>query len=263
MAVALRARHAAGQQNSRAGNLLGQQAEPTGIADPGQGRTLITDSGVDAGNGAALRRAVVPEVTVASLDAHQQRLVENAQQALALGQLDYVVAVGAELLRAAPGCLAVRRLQRVAQLRSARGGCRLARKLAAFLGACLSRASGHDAAEALKRAEALLARDPTSVPALRRLAAAAARLDLPETAAFALVAIRELEPGNRANLLALGRAWLAAGQPGEALAVAEGMLAAVPGGAGAQALLRDASVALAVAQGRWEAAGSFREKLRN
>jgi predicted Zn-dependent protease len=204
----------------------------------------------------------VPEVTVASLDARQQKLVENARQALALGQLDYVIAVGAELLRAAPGCLAVRRLQRIAQLRAKGAGHRLRRKTAATFVAWFTRTDADNPAAALRRAEELLALDPTSVPALRRLAAAAARLELPETAAFALAAIRELEPRNRVNLLDLGQAWLAAGQPGEALAVAEAMLAAAPADAGAQALQRQASVDQTVAQGRWESAGSFREKLR-
>ena len=80
--------------------------------------------------------------------------------------------------------------------------------------------------------------------------------------AFALAAIRELQPGNFANLQALGEAWLAAGQPAEALSVANSMLAARPGDAAGLELLRKASVAQTVALGNWESAASFRDKIR-
>jgi cytochrome c-type biogenesis protein CcmH/NrfG len=76
-------------------------------------------------------------------------------------------------------------------------------------------------AKQLEMAEGMLAKDPTNVGGLRLLAGAAGALGLPETVAFALDAIREIEPGNRANLLALGEAWLTAGKPTEALKMAD------------------------------------------
>jgi len=63
----------------------------------------------------------MPEVPVASLDPRHQKLIENARIALDRGNLDYVLEVTAQVLKAAPGCLPVRRLQRVAQLRQNRG----------------------------------------------------------------------------------------------------------------------------------------------
>lgn len=207
-------------------------------------------------------RGAVPEVTVASLDVRQRKLVENAQLALERGQLDYVLGVCTQILQVAPGCLAVRRLQRLAQLRQFQTRSRLGPKLAAGLARIFSPAGKDNPGAAFARAERLLARNPTSVPALRLLAAAAARLDLPETAAFALAAIRELQPGNYANLLALGEAWLIAGQPAEALSIADSMLSARPADAGALNLLRKASVAQTVAEGNWESPASFREKIR-
>jgi predicted Zn-dependent protease len=203
----------------------------------------------------------VPEVTVASLDARRQKLAENAQLALERGQLDYVLGVTAEILEAVPGCLAVRRLQRSAQLRG--GQPRRVPKAVANVAAFIYRMGRNDPGKMLARAEQLLARAPTSVPALRLLADAAARLNLPETAAFALTAIRELEPGDYDNWLALGEAWLAAGQPAEALRVADGMLAAKPADTGALSLQRQASVAQTMAQGGWEEGPANREKIRS
>jgi tetratricopeptide (TPR) repeat protein len=120
-----------------------------------------------------------------------------------------------------------------------------------------------DPAKLLESAEALLAKDPTSVAGLKLLAEAAGGLGLPETVAFALDAVRELEPDNRANLLALGEAWIAAGKPAEAVKTADAMLAQKPADAEAQALLRKASVAQTVTKGNWEAQGNFRDKLRD
>jgi cytochrome c-type biogenesis protein CcmH/NrfG len=76
----------------------------------------------------------------------------------------------------------------------------------------------------LETAEAALAKDPNNVSALRLLAEAAAGLSLPETAAFAYEAIREIEPGHRPNLLALGEALRTAGKATEALKVADDLL---------------------------------------
>ena len=63
----------------------------------------------------------MPELPVASRDPRYQKLVENARIALDRGNLDYVLEVTAQILRVQPGCLPVRKLQRVAQLRASRG----------------------------------------------------------------------------------------------------------------------------------------------
>jgi tetratricopeptide (TPR) repeat protein len=98
---------------------------------------------------------------------------------------------------------------------------------------------------------------------LKLLAEAAVGLGLSETVAFALEAVRELEPDNRVNLLALGEAWIVAGKAAEAVKTAEQLLKQKPADADAQALLRKASVAQTVSKGNWEAQGDFRAKLRD
>lgn len=206
----------------------------------------------------------MPEVSVASLDPRHQKLIENARVALDRGNLDYVLEVTGQVLKVQPGCLPVRRLQRVAQLRQQRG------KSGGFMGKLgLSGApfmfgSGKkDPSKQLETAELALAKDPNNVAALRQLAEAAAGLGLPETAAFAYEAIREIEPGNRANLLALGEALLTAGKPVEALKVADDLLRDKPTDADAQNLMRKSSVAQTVTKHNWEQKTSYRDKLRD
>jgi tetratricopeptide (TPR) repeat protein len=208
----------------------------------------------------------MPEVSVASLDPRHQKLIENARVALERGNLDYVLEVTSQVLKAQPGCLPVRKLQRVAQLRQHRG------KGGGFMGKALSGLSNapfmfgggkKDPAKQLENAETLLAKDPTNVPALKMLAEAAGALGLPETVAFALDAIRELEPNNRANLLALGEAWLAAGKPNDALKIADDILRDKPTDADAQNLMRKASVAQTVTKHNWDQQQSYRDKLRD
>lgn len=208
----------------------------------------------------------MPEVPVASLDPRYQKLIENARIALDRGNLDYVLEVTSQVLKVQPGCLPVRKLQRVAQLRSTKG------KAGGFMGKALSGLSNapfmfgggrKDPPKLLESAEGLLAKDPTNVAALKMLAEAAGGLGLPETVAFALDAVREIEPTNRGNLLALGEAWLAAGKPAEALKAADEILRDRPTDAEAQNLMRKASVAQTVDKHKWDDEATYRGKLRD
>jgi tetratricopeptide (TPR) repeat protein len=207
----------------------------------------------------------MPEVAVSALDPRHQKLIENARVALERGNLDYVLEVTAQVLKAQPGCLPVRKLQRVAQLRRHRGksGGFMGKAFSGFSTAPFMFGGKKEPAKQLETAEAMLTKDPTSVPGLRMLAEAAGALSLPETAAFALDAIRELEPGNRANLLALGEALLAAGKPVDALRMADELLKDKPTDADAQNLMRKASVAQTVTKHNWEQKTTYRDKMRD
>src|SRR4051812_13842802 len=208
----------------------------------------------------------MPEIPVGSLDPRHQKLIENARVALERGNFDYVLEVTAQVLKTQPGCLPVRKLQRIAQVRQHRG------KSGGFMGRAISGLSTapfmfgggkKDPAKLLEAAEGFLAKDPMSIPALKMLAEAAGGLGLTETVAFALDAIREIEPENRTNLLALGEAWLAANKPAEALKIADEILRTKPTDADAQNLMRKASVAQTVTKVGWENQQSYRDKLRD
>jgi tetratricopeptide (TPR) repeat protein len=207
----------------------------------------------------------MPEIPVSSLDPRHQKLVENARIALERGNFDYVLEVAGQVLKVQPGCLPVRKLQRVAQLRAQRGkGGFFGKTLSGLSSAPFMFGSGKkDPAKQLETAEGLLAKDPNSVPALKMLAEAAGALGYPETVAFALDAVREIDPANRSNLLALGEAWLAANKPDEALKIADEILKTKPTDADAQNLMRKASVAQTVTKHNWDSQQSYRDKLRD
>jgi tetratricopeptide (TPR) repeat protein len=207
----------------------------------------------------------MPEVPVASLDPRHQKLIENARIALERGNLEYVLEVTSQVLKTQPGCLPVRRLQRVAQLRQSRGksGGFMGKALSGFSSAPFMFGGKKEPAKQLETAETMLAKDPNNIAALKMLAEAAGGLSLPETVAFALDAIREIEPANRANLLALGEAWLAAGKPVEALKAADELLKDKPTDADAQNLMRKASVAQTVTKHSWDQKTTYRDKMRD
>src|SRR5688500_18437278 len=207
----------------------------------------------------------MPEVSVASLDPRHQKLIENARVALERGNLEYVLEVTSQVLKAQPGCLPVRKLQRVAQLRQHRGksGGFMGKAFSGFSTAPFMFGGKKEPAKQLETAEAMLAIDPTSVAGLKMLAEAAGALGLPETVAFALDAVREIEPANRGNLIALGEAWLTAGKPTEALKIADDILKDKPTDADAQNLMRKASVAQTVTKQGWDQKTTYRDKLRD
>ncbi len=205
------------------------------------------------------------EVSISSLDARLQKLVANARVALERGNLDYVIEAGEQVLKAEPGCLAVRKLLRAAQLKLFHGKNRLMAKALGGLSSApfLFSASRKDPRRQLEQAEKQLAANPLSVAALRQLAEAALALDLPETAAFACEAVREIDADDRENLLQLGEAYLAAKRPADALRAADAILRTRPVDGDAQNLMRRASVAQTLTRGNWESGGGFRDKLKD
>lgn len=209
----------------------------------------------------------MPEQSVASLEPRLQKQVESARTAFERGNFAYTVELCGAVLTAAPGCLPVRKLQRTAQLKGA--GAR-----SGFLAQALGRVSSapflltgraalaKEPLKAVASAERMLAADPRDAAGLRLLGEAALALMWPETAVFAFEVLRELAPDDVATLVALGRAQLAAGRAAQAVQCAEAALRLEPIHGAAQALLKDASVAESLRQGRWEEGGDFRAKVR-
>jgi tetratricopeptide (TPR) repeat protein len=205
------------------------------------------------------------EQSVASLEPRLQKLVESARTAFERGNFDYAIELARDVLTAAPGCLPVRRLLRAAQLK--RGGGGLFSKALGSVSTAPFLVSGYavlakDPAKALARAQKMLEADPNSAAGLRLLGGAASALGWHETAVFAFEALRENAPDDWENLIALGRAHLGAGRADAAVRCAEAVLARDSINGGAQALLKDASVAQTIRVGRWEEGGDFRGKVK-
>jgi hypothetical protein len=206
----------------------------------------------------------MPETPVSALDERQQKIARNAAVAFDNGNLGYVLEACGGVLEHAPGCLAMRQLQRKALLKQFAGRRRLLAKALGGLSAApfALRGGGKTPRDALRAAERLLLVDPTNVTGLKMLAEAAQALELPETAVFACEEICALEPDSGEARLALGRALLAAGKAGDARRTAEALLAIRPADPAAHELLRRASVEETVLKGNWGLAGSFRDKLK-
>lgn len=204
------------------------------------------------------------EIPVSSLDPRLQKQLENAQVALQRGNADYVIEVTAQVLKNAPGCVPVRRLQRVAQVKKAQSKSKLFTKaFGSMTQAGFMFGSKKDPAKGIENAEKMLAVDPNNVSALKLLAESAAALEMPETVCFAWESVREVQPTDHDTLLSLGEAYLAANKHKEALRVADDLLRTKPQDGDALALMRRASVAQTMDKGKWEEEGTFREKLRD
>lgn len=204
------------------------------------------------------------EVPLTALDPRFQKQVESAQVALQRGNHDYVVEVTAQVLKHAPGCLPVRRLQRVALVRRHEGKNKLmAKAMGSVTMAGFMFGGKKDPAKAMENAEKLLQADPTNIAALKSLAEAAAGQGLMETAAFAWEWIRDLQPRDHDTLLKLAEAYIAAKMNREAVRVADDMLKLRPQDGDALALMRRASVAQTMDKGNWESTASFRDKLKD
>ena len=208
----------------------------------------------------------MPEVPVAALSFALQKQVESARAAFARGKPAPAAELCARILDEQPACLSVRKLERAALLKLAatRSGS-LSKMVQAvsnapfLLGGSLKLKD--DPRAALASAEKLLRRDPLSTAALGLLGQSAMALGWPETAVFAYEAASDLEHDRPDLWVALSGAYLAAGRAKEAVHAADEALRLQPANADALALQRAASVAITLAQGKWEQGGDFRAKL--
>jgi pentatricopeptide repeat protein len=208
------------------------------------------------------------EIELKDLDPRLRKQVENAQKSIGRNA-GYTIDICTNILQRQPGCLDVRKILRTAQKRSAGG------KTSGFgrlLGSVTSAPFAFKASTQLKKdpkaametAEKMLNSDPSNTSAHRMLGQAAEALGLWETAAYAYATVKELDPKNLDNKIALGGALIEAGRAQEAVLVAGDILAAQPGSEAAQDLIKRASVAESMTRGKWDDDKSdFRDKLAN
>lgn len=208
----------------------------------------------------------MPEVLVTALSFARQKQVESARAAFDRGQPAQAAELCAAILDEQPACLSVRKLERAALLKLATarpsGLSKMVQAVSNapfLLGSSLKLKDEPRAAFA--SAEKLLRRDPQSIAALGLLGQAAMALGWPETAVFAYEAASDLDHGRPDLLVALSGAYLASGRAQDAVHAADEALRLQPANADALALQRTASVAVTLAQGKWEQGGDFRGKL--
>ncbi len=210
----------------------------------------------------------MPEELLKDLDPRLQKQVDNADKAIEKGNPTYAVEICQGVLQRHPGCLEVRKILRRAQKKAVGGKSQgVTRFLQSVTTApfMLKNASlvKKDPKAALEQAEKLLNANPANVAALRLLGQASEALEFWGTAVFAYESIREVEPQGVDNLVALGNAYIKAGESKEAVRIGDVILRALPGSAEGQDLVRRASVAISMDKGKWEEQGDFRDKLKD
>lgn len=199
---------------------------------------------------------MLEEISLSSLDNRLVKQVESAEAALKKGNPTYAIDVCSRILETHPGCLDVRKILRRAQkLSSGTKSAFLAKAIGGVTNAPFffknSNLVKKDARKALETADKMLKGNPNFTTGLKLLGQSASELGLHKTAVFAYEEIRELEPNNVDNLLALGHAYVAAGEPKKAVQLGDEILTKKPNFAEAETLIKDASVALTVKSG-WE-----------
>lgn len=209
------------------------------------------------------------EISVASLPVRLQKQVAHARTAIDRGNTEYAINICRGILRRHPGCLAVRRLLRAAQLKVFKSRSPLVGKIVGgLLGTPTVLAAQtlikKNPDKALDIAEKALGSNPTHAGALRVLAQAATARGLPETAVFALEAAAEVKKDHKVTLVLLAEAYIASGRSADAVGIADNLLADDPANMEYQELVKRASVAKSISAGKWEApGGSYRESLRD
>lgn len=187
--------------------------------------------------------------------AAEQNLKTNAQ---------YAMELASGLLARNPGCVEIRRLLRRAQksvLGTSKGS--FGGFLSGLVGGPNLKLVESDPAAAMTDAEARIAKKPADTGAHKQLAAAAAKLGLWDTAAFAHEELAELEPKDPAHAVAAANAHIEDLEYDKALAYADQMLKAFPGNGDLMESVRKASVAKTMRKGNWENGEDFRSKLKD
>jgi tetratricopeptide (TPR) repeat protein len=206
------------------------------------------------------------EVSLSSLDPRLQKQVDAADKAIDKNPT-YAIEICGNILARHPECLDVRKILRKAQRRSVAAKSKGMTQFLKLTNTPFVMKAGSliktDPKAALDSAEKMLAANPSNVQALKLIGQASGAMGLWKTAVFSYENIREIEPESVENLLSLGNAYIQAGEPREAVKCGDTILESAPGNGEAQALIRQASVAITMDKGKWEEKGDFRDKLAN
>ncbi len=204
------------------------------------------------------------EYALKDLDPRLQRYIDQADKAVEKTPQS-AIDLCTGILSQHPGAVDARKVLRKAQKKLTPGQKGLTKLFGSLTNSPFAfKASSRiktDPKAVLEESEKLLSTNPTNIQALRLNGQAAEAMGLWATAALAYDGIREIKEDDVDNLMALGNALIQAGQPKEAIKWGERILELQPGHGDAQALLRQASVAITMDKGKWDEQSDFRSKL--
>jgi len=208
------------------------------------------------------------EIPESLLDDRERKRLTNARLAMERGNFEYTIEICDQLLEERPECLDVRRLLRSAQKRVYAVGSNKA-GVSSMLSGLAAAVFGRlhlkkNPGKALALAEKVLHKNPYQPRALSLLAHGASAMELWETEAFSLETICDRYPENVDKLQRFCESLIKIGETDQALSVAERIVRIKPSNVKGQELMKSASVAHSINQGKWaEAKKDFRAKLRD
>jgi len=236
------------------------------MSDPAP-QTTATPTAPAAGAAPAAAPAPAPkfkEFTLKELDPRLQKYIDQADKAVEKNPQN-AIDLCSGILAQNPGALEARKVLRKAQKKLVPAQKGMTKFLSGLTNTPFAMKAGSqiktDPKAVLESAEKLISVNPGNVQALRLSGQAAEAMGLWGTAALAYENIYDQKPEDIDNLLAFGNALIHSGQPKEAIKWGERILELQPGNGDAQALLRQASVAITMDKGKWDEASDFRSKL--
>ena len=208
---------------------------------------------------------MIEEIDIAQLDPRQIKQLEAADKALK-SDPSYSCDIYSAILKQSPGCLELRKRLRQQQLKS---GAKSAKGIGSIIGKVttapfmLRAKSDKNPQKSLDTSESMIAKNPGNSMAHEMLANAAHSLGMHGTVVFALETIIKFQPKDVATLKKLAHAYLEAGDPDSVISTGNKIQEINPGDGDAEDLMKKASVAVAMNQGKWEGSTDFRDQLKD
>jgi tetratricopeptide (TPR) repeat protein len=213
----------------------------------------------------------MPEKSLTAVARPLREQYEKGLAALQRQNLDYAVAIFAQVLQQEPGFYTCREALRATQAKKTAGKGGFLKKMFGTasnspLMAKAQIALRTNPVEAINIAEQLLNSDPNNISAHKLLADAALAADLPRTAALSLELAFKISP-DREVALKLGRALATAGISGKAERILSDLANAFPNDPEIAKVLKNISANRTLSEGGYEAleggTGSYRDILKN
>ncbi len=209
----------------------------------------------------------MPEKNLNEVSRQAHEYYEKGLTSLERDALDSAIHFLSEALTFEPGFFKARQLLRVAQIKKSKGAGAMNKMFGSITGSpALVMALANvkkDPAKAMVAVEKALSSNPYNIQALRTLAEAAEKMDLPITAVFAYETAKEAHPDNINILMQLGRLYQLINQSNKAVTCYERILELQPSHADAFKGLKDATANDAMKRGQWEEAESYREIIKD
>src|SRR5215510_2148251 len=213
----------------------------------------------------------MPEKSVTTVARPLREQYEKGLAALQRQNLDYAIAIFAQVLQKEPGFYACREALRATQVKKTGGKSGFLKKMFGTASSSPVLAKGQIALrsnpiEAIHIAEQLLNSDPNNIAAHKLLADAALAADLPRTAALSLEIAFKISP-DREVALKLGGALASAGMSDKAERILSELASTFPNDPEIAKVLKNVSAKRTLSEGGYEAledgTGSYRDILKN